>query len=247
MRYTDPSGQMKAIVHNGWNELGEFIPINCYLDDITVICTRKDSSNGTPSFDVTSYWLNTDFQYFTTYSGSRVPFLEGYSYNYNDSQSEELSNILNATSSSSACLSYLLKDSKATYVFGKIKDNYELKISKAGNRWIYGKKAHSVAKLAKRLSWASDLLGGLGVGYDINKTFHYIKNENVDSALISGVDVVVDGVCLFCGYPGMAFDFLWNWEVKDIYWYYNDNYVEQVILPEYNLGVLGLPETMPFK
>jgi len=69
----------------------------------------------------------------------------------------------------------------------------------------------------------------------------------MDSALISGVDVVVDGVCLFCGYPGMAFDFLWNWELKDIYWYYNDNYVEQVILPEYNLGVLGLPETMPFK
>lgn len=232
MRYTDPSGQMKAIVYNDLNELGEFIAINCYLDDITVICTRTDSSNGTPSFDVTSYWLNTNFQYFTTYSGSRVPFLEGYSYNYNDSQSEELSKILNATSSTLSYLSYLLKDCKTTYafVFNEKSQYPVIKVSKSGSKWYGGSKTHSVAKLGGILNLGSKIISGVSLYNDYMDAKTAFQCHDYDKVLKYGVDCVIDGISFFPGPIPILIGVTWNL-TKDDLWDYLESESNGSIIP----------------
>lgn len=94
---------------------------------------------------------------------------------------------------------------------------------------------------------SSKVLGYAGVGVEISDTFDYFRRGIIDSALITTTDVIVDLTSMYCGYPGLSFDILWHWKLKDAYWYYNDIYVDQVIIPQYSLGILGLPGTMPFK
>ena len=202
------------------------------LDDITVICTRTDSSNGTPSFDVTSYWLNTNFQYFTTYSGSRVPFLEGYSYNYNDSQSEELSKILNATSSTLSYLSYLLKDCKTTYafVFNEKSQYPVIKVSKSGSKWYGGSKTHSVAKLGGILNLGSKIISGVSLYNDYMDAKTAFQCHDYDKVLKYGVDCVIDGISFFPGPIPILIGVTWNL-TKDDLWDYLESESNGSIIP----------------
>ncbi len=57
----------------------------------------------------------------------------------------------------------------------------------------------------------------------------------------------VDLISNRCGIYGLVFDLSWHCGLKEVFWNGMRFYRDNVILPQYDNGILGLPSTMPFK
>ena len=74
------------------------------------------------------------------------------------------------------------------------------------------------------------------------------SRNDIESGLQYGVDASVSLISMPLGIYGVAFDILWDYGgLKNAFWYYIKFNQENIILPEYYNGVLGRPDTMPFK
>ena len=263
LRYVDPLG-LELEYHLFRVKLGELI-YTCQLDEVVAIGYRNHVINYPVSrffngeislnfFDNNHYLAEKRGN---SFDGDGVSGSGGYATQLSAHNKPQVSSFSNEPTNLSKCLettsfglssfSALTENSKATYVFGKNNDLYELRISKAGNDWIYGKRSHSVAKLSKRLSLLSTVLDVGVIFCDLTDAYDNFNNNNFEKGLECGVDAVVGMICIPFGTKGFVFDVLWELGLKDVFWkviYYNR---DNVILPQYHNGTLGLPSTLPFK
>ena len=254
LKFADPLGLMTADHKMLITDSGEILTMHGELDEVIIVCQwRKSSmkssfSGGFVPMGLIAPYASLTWQYHIgeiVVNGhldpdNRPPMRRS-------NTDPNWSNILNSISYSTSYLAFLTKGSKASFTFCKYKDLYELKISKKGYSKINGSKAYRVAGLSKFLSRGGYILNGISFSADCYRTYDRFAHDDIEGGLEYGVDAIVDFISMPLGIYGVALGLSWHYGLKNVFWYCIDINCNNIILPQYNNGTLGRPETMPFK
>lgn len=274
LRYVDPLGLMDVDHEPYVTEDGEVITMHGILDDV-VITHQRNNTNYNLSFDgIFSFYFSGSWPF---YAGNSYGFPEDRNnsitgggsggtslgkgsssaqmsfYNIppkpNISNPFDFSKFLGVTSSSISYVSYLMKDSKATYAFefDKKVELPLLRVSRYGGVQYRGQ-IHRVANLSTKLSGVASFLSLSNAFVDFKSAYYkgFMVND-IDSALWYGTDGIVDLISMIPHPAALLFSLSWNLGLKELYWksvYYDR---DNIILPQYYNGTLGLPSTLPYK
>ena len=274
LRYVDPLGLMDVDHEPFITEDGEVITMHGILDEV-VITHQRNNTNYNLSFDgIFSFYFSGSWSF---YAGNSYGFPEDRNnsitgggsggtslgkgsssaqmsfYNIppkpNISNPFDFSKFLGVTSSSISYVSYLMKDSKATYAFefDKQVELPLLRVSRYGGVQYRGQ-IHRVANLSNKLSGVASFLSLSNAFVDFKSAYYKgLMVNDIDSALRYGTDGIVDLISMVPHPAALLFSLSWNLGLKELYWksvYYDR---DNIILPQYYNGTLGLPSTLPYK
>lgn len=132
-----------------------------------------------------------------------------------------------------------LSKNTATFRLTNSRNEFDFKFYKngwKGNQWV---KTSSVSSLGEILNKGGKFLSYIGIGISAGQT---ITASTIEDICEYGLDTFM-GAMGFLPMVGPYISLYWSFGGKQLHY----KWVENVVMPQFEMGILGLPSTMPFK
>lgn len=157
----------------------------------------------------------------------------------NPADLRDMTNILSTTSVLMSVFGGLTENSKATFRITNSKGVFDFKFYRngwGGNQWIT---PHSISKIGKDVRYLGKVVGLVGIGMS---GIQFIQAATLEDQVEHGLDMFMGGlsfipifgtgISLYRSLGGKYLHYLW---------------VDDVLIPQMEMEIIGMPATMPFK
>ena len=152
---------------------------------------------------------------------------------------DAVGNYLSKFSSVIGVLGSSLSKNTATFRLTNSRNEFDFKFYKngwKGNQWV---KTSSVSSLGEILNKGGKFLSYIGIGISAGQT---ITASTIEDICEYGLDTFM-GAMGFLPMVGPYISLYWSFGGKQLHY----KWVENVVMSQFEMGILGLPSTMPFK